>query len=194
MKRILSIIFAILSLAACSRPESMLVINGSISDEFDGRLMYFCPQPKPTAEIVDSTIIKEGRFRFNIPADSVYVADLRLALSARGNVERLLIVVEPGILDVTMGYTSSSCGTALNDSLQCWKEFIAANMVGSGNDFQEFSKKFEERTVSLIGSNINPLGGFLFMMFGAGFNDTNRQKLLDFGIEEFIPDVSTRRK
>lgn len=194
MKRILSILSVILSLSACSRPERMLVINGTISDEFDGKLMYFCPQPKPTAEIVDSTIIKEGKFCFRIPADSVYVADLRLALSARGNVERLLIVVEPGNLNVMMGPTSSSYGTSLNDSLQCWKEFIADNTASSGNDFQEFRKKFEERTVSLIGNNINPLGGFLFKTFGAGFDETSRQKLLDSGIEKFVPDVSTRRK
>ena len=70
MKKILPFIAVLLAVAACRPDGPTLEIRGHIGDGFDGQIIYFCPQPHPTADIVDSTVVKGGTFLFRIPADS----------------------------------------------------------------------------------------------------------------------------
>ena len=176
----------VLSAALSCRPDSAtLEIRGRISDTFDGQKIYFCPQPKPTADIVDSTVVKGGTFFFRIPADSLYIADITLSRRAPGFAERILIAVEPGVLDVSLGTPSSAQGTPLNDTLQQWKE----HLQGAASPDEAKNHTFET-----IYRNRNIVGGYLYMLFRKGFDEEQLRVLDSIGYEPFIPDVSTRRQ
>lgn len=184
MKRILPFIAVLLAVLSCNPDGPTLEIRGQIQGDFEGQKIYFCPQPRPTADIVDSTVVKGGTFFFRIPADSLYVADLTLSRRAPGFAERLLIAVEPGILDVTLGAPSRAQGTPVNDALQQWKE-----QLQGGNP--EVAK---QGTFELIRRYPDAVGGYLYMLFGRLFDDEQRQLLDSLGYDKLLPDVSTRRQ
>lgn len=183
MKKLLPFILVLLSAMSCTPEGPVLEIRGHISGEFNGQKIYFCPQPKPTADIVDSTVVKGGAFFFRIPADSLYIADITLSRRAPGYAERILIAIEPGILDVTLGAPSSAKGTPLNDTLQQWKE----QLQGAASPEEARNHTFET-----IYRNRNIVGGYLYLLFGKGFDQEQRRVLDSFGYEPFIPDVRTR--
>lgn len=171
----------------------MLHIIGSIDSRFNGYSVFFRPQPYPTEDIVVESVIKDGKFEFFIPADSVYIADVMLSRSAHGNIEKLLLVVEPGELEMHLDRTSRSSGTPLNDTLQNWKDFIVNNIqtmkMSQINKAQEL---FEERTVSLIKNNLNPLGAYIFLLNNQTFSQQNIVMLDSLQIYKFMPDVTKR--
>lgn len=185
MKKLLPFITVLLAATACKNAGPMLEIRGHISGEFDGQKIYFCPQPKPTADIVDSTVVKGGTFFFRIPADSLYMADLTLSRRAPGFAERILIAVEPGILEVSLGTPSQAQGTPLNDTLQQWKEQL------QGAASPEEAKRCTYETVR---RNHNLVGGYLYMLFRRGFDPEQNHLLDSLGYEKLIPDVTARRK
>lgn len=184
MKRILPFIAAVLAAISCKPDGPTLEIRGRIEGDLEGQKIYFCPQPHPTADIVDSTVVKGGTFFFRIPADSLYVADLTLSRRAPGYAERLLIAVEPGILDVTLGAPSHAQGTPVNDALQLWKE----KMQG-GNPEEARLGTFE-----LVRRYPDAVGGYLYMIFKNLFDQEQKHLLDSLGYEKLIPDVSTRRQ
>lgn len=171
----------------------MLHIKGSIDSRFNGYSVYFRPQPYPTEDIVVKSEIKDGKFEFHIPADSVYIADVMLSRSAHGNIEKLLLVVEPGELEMCLDRTSRSSGTPLNDTLQSWKDFIVNNIQTlKMAQIDQAQRLFEERTVTLIKNNLNPLGGYIFMLNNSTFSQRNIEILDSLKIYKFIPDVTKR--
>lgn len=184
MKRLLPLITVLLAVISCKPAGPVLEIHGRIEGNFDGQKIYFCPQPHPTADIVDSTVVRGGAFFFRIPADSLYVADLTLSRRAPGFAERLLIAVEPGILEVTLGAPSHASGTPVNDALQQWKEQL------QGTDSPEEAKR---HTFELTCRYPDAVGGYLYLMFRNGFDEQQRQLLDSLGYDKLIPDVSTRR-
>lgn len=182
MKRLLPFLAVLVAAVSCKPAGPALEIHGRIAGSFDGQKIYFCPQPHPTADIVDSTVVKGGTFFFRIPADSLYMADLTLSRRAPGFAERLLIAVEPGILDVTLGTPSRAQGTPVNDALQQWKEQL------QGGD----PEAAKESTFTLVRRYPDAVGGYLYMIFGRLFDETQRQLLDSLGYDKLIPDVSTR--
>jgi hypothetical protein len=75
------------------------------------------------AENVDSACIRQGAFRFESSigeGGDVFIIRTRPLL--RLDLEELLVIKEPGRLRVRLDSVSSASGTALNDSLQQWKE------------------------------------------------------------------------
>ena len=189
-------IFAVimfLLLAGCSK-SSKMVINGTISNEWDGVNMYFCPLPHPTEDVVDSTVVKNGTFTFTIPADSCYVARLQLDATVGSNIQMLYVAVEPGILNVEMGEDSHGGGTPLNDTLQVWKEFIsAAQKASSPMHAFALSEQILEYTANVICNNPNGVGGYLLWRYGRFFPEDTKAKIDSLGLYRYIPDVSTRK-
>ena len=185
MTKLLPVITLLLATLSCNPEGPVLEIRGRIDGKFDGQKIYFCPQPKPTADIVDSTAVKGGTFFFRIPADSLYIADLTLSRRAEGFAERILIAVEPGILNVSLGAPSCAQGTPLNDTLQHWKEQL------QGAASPEDARRYTYETVL---QNPNLVGGYLYMLFRKGFDQQQNRVLDSLGYEKRMPDVTTRRK
>lgn len=191
-----SIILAVLcslSLAACSRNAKM-VINGTVPDQWNGFNVYFCPLPHPTADVVDSAMVTDGKFTFTIPADSCYMARLQLDATAGSDLQMLYIAIEPGELNVELNKDSRGGGTPLNDSLQVWKEFISlAQKSASPMNAFKVSQQILDYTATFISNNPNGMGGYLLWKYGRFFPDSTKVRLDSLGLNKYIPDVSTRK-
>lgn len=118
---ICSIVIAFLALGCTGNNDGKCHIYGTISQKYDGKKIFLKPfQGKATMETVDSVVIKDGKFEFL--SDSTQMKVILLDYHYRDGVENLLVVTEPGDLNVEIGETSRSWGTPQNDSLQQWKE------------------------------------------------------------------------
>ena len=93
-------------------------------NRYDGEPVYLVPVKNATAGNVDSTYIRQGAFRFErIPGgeqEDVWIIRTRPLL--RLKLQELLIILEPGRLQVTLDSLSYAHGTPSNDALQQWKE------------------------------------------------------------------------
>ena len=97
-------------------------IHGTMeSAQWDGKKIYLVPMfGHVDAAHVDSTIIKNGRFEF--ATDSCEMKRITVEVSARYGTQDLLVVTEPGDIQVSIGKNSRAGGTPENDSLQVWKD------------------------------------------------------------------------
>lgn len=174
----LMLVFAGFVAFGCSQGTTM-TIEGSIDRRYDGQTIFLVPQPYPTLETVDSTKVRKGRFRFTADASTVRMCDVTISNKARAPfVQRLLVAVEPGTLNVRLDTVSSACGTPLNAFLQSWKEALQR-----GEDV-------ESATMDIIRNNPNPLGGYLYYMHDRAMSESQKRELDSLGINTFRPDVS----
>lgn len=112
----------LLILIGC-KTDPQYVIKGQLPDKtYDGEKIYLVPLENATKERVDSTIIADGAFNFKGTTKTSEILIIRAKPVLRYNLQELLVVKEPGIITVIIGNKSSAGGTALNDSLQQWKE------------------------------------------------------------------------
>jgi hypothetical protein len=128
-------LFSLFVLLSCTSEKNFLLVGSLPDKSYDGETIYLVPMENAVKERVDSTIIREGAFRFQgrVTAPEIYIIRAKPVL--RYNLEELLVVREPGGLTVKIDMKSSVGGTPLNDSLQVWKErkmrfdFVKAELV-----------------------------------------------------------------
>ena len=96
-------------------------IEGTVNGEqYEGKRIFLVPNSGPaTMETVDSMEIKDGKFHFE--PDSVQMYKILLDYHYRMGLQPLLIVGEPGTINVTIDSISHATGTPQNDSLEQWK-------------------------------------------------------------------------
>ena len=96
-------------------------IEGTVNGEqYEGKRIFLVPNSGPaTMETVDSMEIKDGKFDFE--PDSVQMYKIMLDYHYRMGLQPLLIVGEPGTINVTIDSISHATGTPQNDSLEQWK-------------------------------------------------------------------------
>ena len=175
---LLMLVFAVGLIVSCSGKATM-TIDGSIDSRYDGQTIFLVPVPHATAEMVDSAKVKNGRFCFRADASTVRMCDVTISNKARASfVQRLLVVVEPGTLEVRLDTISSACGTPLNEALQSWKEKLQ-----QGDDV-------ESVTMDVIRNNPNPLGGYLYYIYERVMTDSQKRELDSLGINNYRPDVN----
>lgn len=166
-------------IVSCHSERTVMTIEGSIDRRYDGQTIFLVPVPHPTAETVDSTKVRNGRFRFTADASTVRMCDVTISNKARALfVQRLLVAVEPGTLNVRLDTVSSAGGTPLNASLQLWKDALQR-----GDDV-------ESVTMDIMRNNPNPLGGYLYYMFDQAMSESQKRELDSLGINTFRPDVN----
>ena len=206
MARRIAYILLVLFFAVGCESSPTMVIRGTASTECNGLNAYLVPQPFPKAEQVDSTVIRNGRFEFKVDASQVRMCDITISRKSKVPFQRLLVVVEPGELEVEIGEVSDSRGTPLNDELSEWKRVMSeagnradelrAEITLQSDETVIDSLKAEmqrgyqvagQRTIEIIERNLNPLGGFLYMINERTFDSELRQHLIDLGIEEWKP-------
>ncbi len=120
MRNVVSIL--LLFLWGCQTNDNF-ILRGQLPDQnYDGEIIYLVPLENAGKERVDSTIIKNGSFQFKgfAPGPEIYIIRAKPVL--RFNLEELLVVKEAGELQAVIDRSSFVGGTALNDSLQHWKE------------------------------------------------------------------------
>lgn len=98
-------------------------IEGTLpTDEYNGKRIFLVPLYGPkTAEYVDSIEIKDRKFHFD--KDTVGIYKILMDYHYRFGTQELLVITEPGQLDVHIDSISSGRGTPQNDSLQAWKSY-----------------------------------------------------------------------
>lgn len=120
-----AILLMALALTGCSSetkmPTGKCHIMGTINPKFNGKKIFLVPITRPaTMETVDSMVVKNGKFEFT--ADTCDLRSIRMDYHFRIGVQELLVVTEPGNVEVTIDSISYGKGTPQNDSLQAWKE------------------------------------------------------------------------
>lgn len=102
-------------------PQNQCQINGTLaSNKWDGQYIFLVPINKNDNINVDSTKIHNRKFQFT--THKTTIADIRLSWRTRFGTQNLLVITEPGTINVTIDSISSSHGTPQNDSLQTWKQ------------------------------------------------------------------------
>ena len=204
-RKVFYILLVLLCAVGC-KPSATMVIRGTAPAECEGLNIYLVPQPFPKAEQVDSTVIRDGRFEFKVDASQVRMCDITISRKSPVPFQRLLVAVEQGELEVVIDEVSTSSGTPLNDELAEWKRVMSA----AGNRADELRAEISEqsdqavidslkaemekayaeaerRTIEIIENNLNPMGGFLYMVAGRKIDSVSRQRLIDLGIEKWKP-------
>ena len=164
MKKILLCFMAVTAMAmlySCQQSNGgKCHIVGTINGEaYEGKRIFLVPLNGPaTAETVDSMEIKDGKFHFE--PDSVQMYKILLDYHYRAGLQQLIVVGEPGTIQVTIDSISHAKGTPQNDSLEQWKvqtEIYHAqlgmmrrhilNLMKQGDSVQ--AKSIQQRTDSL---------------------------------------------
>lgn len=111
---------AMMMLDSCQQ-NNLCKIEGVVNGEkYEGKRIFLIPLNGPkTAETVDSVEIKDGKFAFT--TDSMQMYKILLDLRFRFGVQPLIVVGEPGTIQVTIDTISHAVGTPQNDSLEQWK-------------------------------------------------------------------------
>lgn len=103
-----------------NKVQSSCKIEGTASGALNGKKIFLVPLNGPQDRAhVDSAVIENGKFEFSV--DTLMMAVLRIDLRARYGNQELLVVTEPGTVNVVIGEVSTASGTPQNDSLQVWK-------------------------------------------------------------------------
>ena len=122
MKPYTFILLPLLFLCSC-RPgtENNYTINGYLpSTELDGEYIYLVPFENASPETVDSALIADGQFRFSGNGEEIKILRMRPVLRLKS--QEILLVTEPGVINVNIDSISWAGGTPQNDVLQLWKE------------------------------------------------------------------------
>jgi len=124
MKKIL-LCFAAVAAACvlgCQQPtDGKCHIHGTVNgSQYEGKRIFLVPlKGVATAETVDSVEIKDGKFEFS--PDSMQLYKVLVDFRYRFATQPLLVVAEPGDINVVIDSVSHATGTPQNDSLEKWK-------------------------------------------------------------------------
>lgn len=147
----------LLMLVSC-QSKDQFILQGHLPDKtFDGEFIYLVPLENAVQEKVDSAVVKDGKFRIDGVAKTAEIYILRAKPILRLKLQELLVVKEPGTLTAMIGENSLVTGTALNDSLQRWKD----KKIMTDYVFEELKQKYkianhaQQAAIKLAADSIN---------------------------------------
>jgi len=149
-KVVLPVIFAVLIFSSCN-DGNRFHINGTVPDKsYDGEWIYLVPLVNAPVERVDSTVIQNAAFSFSGKVKDPEIYVIRTRPLIRLSLQELLVVKEPGNIRAKIGSSSIVTGTALNDSLQSWKEKKELFDYNTRMLDQKYSAATEEQRDSIL--------------------------------------------
>ena len=117
------ILFLIVLFIGCSDHKSYTIKGSVPASNFNGEYVYMIPMDNYTRGRGDSALISDSCFVFKGKADSAQIYILRLQKSLSSfELQDILLVREAGEIQVKFMERSVVGGTALNDSLQKYKQ------------------------------------------------------------------------
>lgn len=120
---LIGLVFA--GILSCTDSHEEYVIKGSTSQSrLNGERVFLVPYGSKAYEDsigVDSTVIENGKFEFR-GRKGEFLARVTMDRRVRYGTQDLLVVTEPGQIDVVIDSVSSGHGTPQNEALQNWKE------------------------------------------------------------------------
>ncbi|BBE18642.1 thiol:disulfide interchange protein [Aquipluma nitroreducens] len=191
-----SVFVLFLFLISCQSRNNYTIVGQLPGKTYDGELIYLVPMENASKERVDSTFIKDGSFQFEGFAKIPEMYVIRAKPVLRYNLEELLVVREAGKMNVKLDKSSSVQGTALNDSLQYWKEqkmkfdLVDADLIKQYRNASDSVKQDLKQRADLLKINAtnfhfnfvlnnkeNAVGQFVQKMMGSSFSEEQKQKL-----------------
>jgi len=191
------VFYVLLLLLLGCQTGSHYVIKGQLPDNsYNGEKIYLVPLENAVKVRVDSTIITDGSFKFEGTLKTPEIFIIRAKPVLRINLQELLVVKEPGETTVKIGSISSAGGSALNDSLQLWKEKKAVadflyedlkHQYKMANEVNQPAIKQKEDSLSVRIVNFhynfvrrnrdNVVGKFVKKMMGSSFSPEQIKEL-----------------
>lgn len=187
MRRFLIYPVLFLMMMPSCRQSQVCSIEGRITNpEFFGSKVYLVALDAPVTRNVDSTTAENGKFSFEIKADSFAVKILRVRAKYPRIIEDLVIIPEPGKIYVVLDSISRGHGTRLNNLLQEWKirkrihdsiqfsMFVRKNRDGIGaseaDSLAQFAEMmdrvFKSDNICMINSNLhNGIGLLIYKVY-----------------------------
>lgn len=110
-------------LVGCGEKEGVCHIQGTLPNEkYNGKYIYLIAEDRTIRDSVgiDSVMVENQRFEFETTKHMMCI--IRMDWHYRFGLQDLLIVAEPGEVQVTIDSVSSGGGTPNNDVLQQWKQ------------------------------------------------------------------------
>ena len=104
-------------------------------------------------------VIKDNKFSFS--RNEEFLADIRIDYHYRQNTENLLVITEPGTVNVVIDTVSSGGGTPQNDSLQVWKELIIrrnAELGKNRKDYSNFIRAGDSANAEIVKRHMQAVG------------------------------------
>ena len=196
MKSTLLTLIGTLLLCSCGGGKATKALTGEVTmDGYEGRKVYLeTTVANPTR--VDSAIVKDGRFEFELNDSVPQVYTLVLAQSDDDLFPITLPVVsEKGKIRVYMGELVLTMGTPLNDNLQDFllalsnyreKAFADKNM-----DVDAMRKGMSEILEGAIRQNIDsPVGAYIYRYYLEFLDEAQRASILQMANETFRKAVN----
>ena len=120
-RKVLAFYMFTLLFSSCQANDGKCHIVGTvIGEQYEGKRIFLVPNTGPaTMETVDSMEITNGKFHFE--PDSMQMYKILVDYHYRMGLQPLLVVGEPGIVNVIIDSISHATGTPQNDSLEKWK-------------------------------------------------------------------------
>lgn len=120
-RKVLAFYLFTLLFSSCQANDGKCHIIGTvIGEQYEGKRIFLVPNTGPaTMETVDSMEITNGKFHFT--KDTMQMYKILLDYHYRMGVQQLLVVGEPGTIQVVIDSVSHATGTPQNDSLEQWK-------------------------------------------------------------------------
>lgn len=136
-KILVALVISLLVLVSCNQKSNQkFVITGTLpSPNYDGEWLYLVPAEGPHPREVDSIQILNSQFRFEGNKEQMSILRTRFLL--RFKVQELLVITEPGNIQVVLDSVSNAKGTPQNEALQKWKEHLELYKHTGYNLFQE---------------------------------------------------------
>ena len=186
----------LLILTGCHSGNKFM-IKGNMQDaSSNGEYIFLVPLENSSIQRTDSVLIANGIFEFKGSAGAPEIYIVRAKPLLRLKLQELLVVKEPGVLHASIGNNSSIHGTALNDSLQKWKEKkmmsdsiyyqLLAKYKSADQTLQPLIKQEADSLNSAIlnfhyqfvrNNCSNVAGKFVSKMFGSSFTPEQKKEL-----------------
>jgi len=200
MRRSWLLLPVILILFSCKHAGTFTV-DGVVPDTvFNGSKVYLVALDGPITKRVDSTVLTDGKFHFEMKADTLGVRILRIPFRLPDMVEDLVVVTEAGTMTAELSSDSHGSGTPLNNKLQGWKDkkrayermqqAIFNNIKEAGSDslkadsLKKYSAKlsalFKADNRKMMRENIkNGIGLLLFKVYYHDLSAEERKEILE---------------
>jgi thiol-disulfide isomerase/thioredoxin len=118
MKKFFIFFCASFLFASCSQKQKLCVINGTVSDEYEGQWIYMFDYDMN--EVIDSALVSNGQFSFAILPDTITF----VTLATPENLLFFGVIREAGVINASLSEQTTG-GTPLNDEWNnCRKELM----------------------------------------------------------------------
>lgn len=165
---IVAMAMALLMTIGCAENKKGSNVSGGVchivgtlpSDDYNDKCLYLIAENKLIRDSVgiDSCFVKDRKFEFTTDKNMMMI--LRMAFKYRFGLQDLLVVTEPGELEVVIDSISSAKGTPNNDSLQMWKDatesrgIVMAELRKEMNDAQEAGDTARANAIKAHGDSL----------------------------------------